>query len=264
MTLPVHPSGFAALILTAFLAGFVDAVVGGGGLIQLPGLFVVLPAVTPVATVLGTNKLVAFAGTAVAACRYGQHLRIDPNVVVPAGLAAFAFSGIGAALVRFVDPSRFKPVVLLLLVVIAAYTYLQKGFGVPRSSVGAGLSRRQRIVRSAAFSAAVGFYDGLVGPGTGSLLIFGFTAFLGYEFLAASALAKVVNVLTNIGALLTFVTSGHVLWPLALPMAVANIAGAEAGVRLAILKGSRFIRVFFLVVVGFMILRFSYELYLKG
>ncbi len=258
--MPPIPSTLVLLCLTAFFAGFVDAVAGGGGLIQLPGLFLLLPAHTPVLAVLGTNKVAALAGTSVAAWRYHRQVRPDPAVLLPAGLCAFACSGMGAWTVRLVDPARFKPAVLVVLVVMAIYTYGQREFGIPNAA-RKDLTRSQRAWRGAWTGTAIGFYDGFFGPGTGSLLIFAFVTALGQEFLVASATAKAVNVVTNVGALMAFISSGQVWWAVALPMAVSNVLGAECGSRLAILKGSRFVRTVFLMVMAAVIARFSYDLF---
>ena len=240
----------------AFLAGFIDSVVGGGGLIQLPALLILLPSTTAIATVFGTNKLAAFAGTAAAAWNYGRHVKIDWRAVGAAAAGALVFAALGAQAVSLLRPALLRPVVLVLLVAVAIYTFTRKDFGslhAPRLSAG------QRLWIGALVGAAIGFYDGFFGPGTGSFLIFIFVGIFGFDFLAASAAAKVINSASNFSALVNFMLTSHVLYALALPMAVCNILGSLTGTRLAILRGSRFVRWFFLAVVTAIICKLAYD-----
>lgn len=250
---------FATLTLAclcAFFAGFIDAVAGGGGLVLLPALFVLLPEATPVATVLGTNKLAAFAGTTAATLRYLRAVRLDPRVVGPAAVTAPLASALGSWAVHLANPAVFRPLVAVLLVGVAVYTFTKKDFGAlqaPRFRPGA------RLVLSGVVGAVVGFYDGFVGPGTGSFLIFSFIGLFGCDFLLASATAKVINWATNAGSLAVFIPAGNVLYGLALPMAVCSVLGGLTGARLAILKGSGFVRALFLAVVTAVIGKFLWD-----
>jgi uncharacterized membrane protein YfcA len=249
----------AALCGFAFLAGFIDSVVGGGGLIQVPALFVLLPQMAP-ATLLGTNKFASVWGTATATVQYARRVPMPWHAVLPACIGALGFSFLGAHTVSVLQPEVLRPLILALLVVVLVYTLWKKDFGAlhaPR------LARRHEVLSGLAVGSALGFYDGFFGPGTGSFLIFAFVGLFGFSFLAASASAKAVNVTTNFAALGYFVFSGNVLYATALPMAVCNVAGAVIGARLAIRRGSGFVRGLFIVIVGALIARFAWDAFLR-
>ena len=229
--------------------------VGGGGLIQLPALLILLPGVA-VPTVLGTNKLVSIAGTSVAARQYARHVRLDWPTLLPTAGAAFVCSGLGARAVTLVQTDLLRPAILVLLVAVAVYVFWQKDFGTVHAPK---LSARRRRWAGVGVGCVVGFYDGFFGPGTGSFLIFAFIGIFGLNFLTASASSKVVNAATNLAAVLLFGVTGHLLYVLALPMAACNIGGSVIGTRLAVAKGSRFVRVLFLVVLSGIILRFAWD-----
>lgn len=232
-----------------------DSMVGGGGLIQLPALFILLPGVT-VPTVLGTNKLVSIAGTSVAARQYARHVRLDWPTLLPTAGAAFVCSGLGARAVTLVQTSLLRPAILVLLIAVAVYVFWQKDFGAIHAPKLSSASSRWAGV---GLGCVLGFYDGFFGPGTGSFLIFAFIGIFGLNFLSASASSKVVNAATNLAAVLLFGWTGHLLYTLALPMAACNIGGSVVGTRLAVAKGSRFVRVLFLVVLAAIILRFAWD-----
>ena len=239
----------------ALLAGFMDSMVGGGGLIQLPAMLILLPGVA-VPTVLGTNKLVAIAGTSVAARQYARHVRLDWLMLLPAAGAAFVCSGLGARAVSTVHTNLLRPAILVLLVAAAVYVFWRKDFGAihaPKLSPGV------RRWAGVGVGCVIGFYDGFFGPGTGSFLIFAFIGIFGLNFLSASASSKVVNAATNLAAVLLFGWTGHLLYALALPMAACNISGSVVGTRLAVAKGSRFVRVLFLVVLSGIIVRLAWD-----
>ena len=258
--IPALPVDFTTLLLLccfAFLAGFIDSIAGGGGLIQLPALLILLPQF-PVPTLLGTGKVSGFMGTSVAAVQYGRKVTLPWRALVPASLTALAFSFLGARVVTLVNSELLKPAILVLLVAVAIYTALKKDFG---SLHAPRLRPLQQQLASLLTGAVLGFYDGFFGPGTGSFLIFLFIGLFGYNFLTAAASAKVVNVATNLAALLYFAWGGHILYAIGLPMAACNIAGSVIGSRLAILKGSSFIRVLFLAVVLGVIARYGWEVF---
>ena len=240
------------LCLFAFFAGLIDAAVGGGGLIQIPALFNFMPATAP-ASLFGTNKVASIAGTTFAARSYFKRVRIAWSLVLPAAASAFVMAFAGAATVSMVPKSLLKPVVFLLLVVIAVYTLWKKDFGKLHKPVVIG--RKEKVI-AVLIGGAIGFYDGLFGPGTGSFLIF-----FAFDFLNASAASKFVNIATNAAALAFFVPAGYVLWQVALPMAAANIVGAVAGTWLAMHKGAGFVRVLFLVLVTALIMKLGYEIF---
>lgn len=245
-----------ALGAFAFLAGFVDAVVGGGGLIQLPALLAFCPGLPP-ATIVGTNKVASLVGLAGSTAQYVRAVPLDWRATLPAALAAFAASIVGALALSYANPALLRPLIFVLLVGIALYTALRRDFGAAR---GAPLSPNLQLAGGLAAGAVLGFYDGFFGPGTGTFLIFTFIRLFAMDFLAASGSAKVVNASTNIAALCWFIPHGHVLWGLALPMAVCNFAGSWCGAHLAVLKGSRFVRIFFLCVVSALIAKVGYDL----
>lgn len=240
----------------AFLAGGLDAVVGGGGLVQLPALLVVLPQ-APVVSLLGTNKLASVVGTGSAAVAYGRRVAIDKGTAAWMAGTAFAGSGAGALVATRVGSDALKPLVLAALVVVLVYTLRTPSLGaVELLKLEAG---SQRLVAGVG-GALIGFYDGFLGPGTGSFLVFLLVGALGFSFLHASATAKVVNTTTNIAALGLFALGGHVLWVLGAAMAASNLAGSQIGARLAIRRGSAWVRRVFVVVVSALILRLAYDL----
>lgn len=246
------------LCLFAFIAGLVDAIVGGGGLIQVPALFVFLPSnlAASVPLVFGTNKLSSMCGTSMAVVQYSRRVRIPWASILPAAGAAFVFSALGAHVLQKVRSDFLKPLTLVLLVAVAIYTYSRKKFGhlhAPRF-----LANHERLA-AIVVGVIIGFYDGFFGPGTGSFLMFIFIGLFGFDFLTASASAKVINFATNLAAVIAFAASGQVLHHYALPMGACNVAGAIVGTRLAMLKGNHFVRLLFLTVVAIMIARFAYE-----
>jgi uncharacterized membrane protein YfcA len=243
------------LCIFAFLAGFIDSVAGGGGLIQLPALLIFLPH-TPVAHLLGTNKLASIAGTSFAAVQYARHVGINWRATLPATIAAFILSFLGARTAAVLNTEVMRVVVLVLLIGIVLYTFMRKDFG---SIHAPKLTHVMQSVFSITAGMTIGFYDGFFGPGTGSFLIFVFVGIFGFNFLSASASAKLINFATNLSAVLYFAFTGNILYQLAVPMAAFNILGSLAGTRLAILKGSRFVRIFFLLVVAGMILKLTYD-----
>jgi uncharacterized membrane protein YfcA len=240
----------------AFLAGFVDAIAGGGGLIQLPACLILYPT-APLVAIIGTNKMASFFGTSVAAGRFARSVRLDWHVVGPAAAMAFVFSMLGSRTVSVLNPAILKPVVLGLLIVAAVYVYVVKDIGLEhRPRHGRVRGRWLGLL----VGAALGFYDGFFGPGTGSFLILIFASFFGFEFLVASGSAKVINCATNLASVIYFVAIGKVLYALAMPMALCNILGSVAGSHVAILKGSRFVRVVFLVIVAALIVKLGRDM----
>lgn len=239
----------------AFFAGAVDAVVGGGGLIQIPVLLGHFPQVS-IPTLFGTNKLSSIAGTSASLWQYARTVRIPWFVVLPAALAALVGAWFGAAVVAWLPREAMRPLVMVLMLAVALYTFRRKELGqAPTREL-----RPSDRWRAAAFGAAIGFYDGFFGPGTGSFLIFGFVRLFGMDFLRASASAKLVNVATNLSAIAFFASHGPLLWGVGLTMAVCNLAGAQVGTRLAVRHGSGFVRKAFLAVVTVLIGKLAWEM----
>lgn len=243
----------------AFFAGLVDAVVGGGGLIQLPVMFSVFPHHPP-ATLLGTSKLAGLFGTGAAAINYARRVRVAWSAAAPAALAAFVLSFAGAYTVTKVPADFVRALLPVLLVAVAVYTFRKKDFGSIHAPRHSGNTERYVAI---GMGACIGFYDGLFGPGTGSFLIFLYIRFFGFDFLSASAAAKVVNVACNLSALMWFGYSGHVLLQIALMMAACQVAGSLIGTKLAIKHGSAFVRKLFLGVVSLLILKTGYDAFIK-
>jgi uncharacterized membrane protein YfcA len=253
ISLPLTDIALASF--AAFLAGFVDSIVGGGGLVQVPALFILFPQF-PVPAVIGTNRFASVMGTSVAAVQYARSVTIPWRTVLAAGVGAAVMSFLGAKISSLLPAATLKPIILVLMASIALYTYRRKDLG------------QENIMRydeallwvvSFAVGAATGFYNGFVGPGTGSLLVFGFVSIVGYSFLNASAISKMVNVIADASSLMFFVSGGFIRYEIALPMMVCNMAGSFLGSRMAILRGSGFVRVVFLVIVAALILRFGYD-----
>ena len=232
------------LLAASFFAGFIDSIAGGGGLIQLPALLIGLPK-SETAEVLGTNKLSAVFGTTTAAALYRKQIKPDPKVLIAMGVPAFLGSAGGAVLASNIPTSSMRPMVLVLLIIVAVYTWFKPDLG--KFENLRHLPKR-RVQIAAIAGVVIGFYDGIFGPGTGSFLMLILVASLGYAFITASAIAKVVNVATNVGAIMVFGINGAVLWQIGIILGIANITGAIIGARLAIKGGSTLVRKVFLLV----------------
>ena len=244
------------LMLAALLAGFIDAVVGGGGLITVPALMLGLPAGTPLPTLLGTNKVVAVTGTTMAAGKFLRSGTLAWREMVGPVLASAVGASAGVWLTYRMHGDFLRPLLLILLVAMLAFTLLKPELGslhAPRY----GLSHQRGL--AAAIALALGFYDGFFGPGTGSLLIFLFVAVLGFDFLRASALAKSVNWASNITSMGLFVWHGSWIPSVALGMAAANGVGGYLGAHVALNRGSGWVRGLFIAVVGALILRLGWQ-----
>ena len=247
------------LCIVAFLAGFTDAIAGGGGLIQTPAALVLLPQY-PLATVLGTLKIPSFSGTSIATTQFVRRVQLNWLLIGLMAITAFMAAFAGSTLLTRVNNSFMKPLLLIMLIVVAIYTFTNKRFG---DHTEKDHSFKQQIIYSLLISLVIGFYDGFIGPGAGSFLILSFIGVLGFDFLKASAHAKFVNLATNLGSILFFSLSGKIIYSIALPMAACNALGGLLGARLAILRGNAFIRIFFLVVVCATIIRFAYDVWVR-
>ncbi len=243
----------------SMLAGFVDSIVGGGGLVLVPALFAAFPHTHP-ATLFGVNKSASLWGTAAATVQYARRVRLDWPVLLPAAALSLAGSLAGAWLVTVVSPDFLRKVLPLVLLAVLIYTLIKKELG--REHAPALQGWREAAV-AGAIGLLMGFYDGFFGPGTGSLLVFLFVRVLGYDFLHASASAKLLNSCSNFSALALFAFKGHIWWHYALVLAVANVAGSLLGTRLALRHGAGFVRVVFVLVVSALILRTGYDAFLR-
>ncbi|MDT7837509.1 sulfite exporter TauE/SafE family protein [Aquabacterium sp. OR-4] len=244
--------------LASLLAGTIDAIVGGGGLILVPALFATFPTAPP-ATLLGTNKSASVWGTLMATRQYLRRVQLRWATWVPAMVAALLGSLAGAWAVSVVDPGFLRKALPLVLVAVLLYTLANKHLG--RQHQPPASAARERLWASL-IGMVVGAYDGFFGPGTGSFFIFAFVRVLGYDFLHASAAAKLLNLATNAAALALFTAKGHVWWHLGLPMALANVAGSLLGSRLALKHGAGFVRGVFVLVVGALVLKTARDAFL--
>ncbi len=247
------------LCLAAFLAGFIDAIVGGGGLIQTPVALILLPNLA-VSTIIGTLKIPAISGTSFAAHQYLKKVKMNWKLLTIMMLLAFPSAFLGSTLLTYVSNDFMKPLLLVVLSLLLIYTYFQKNLGQQRSK---SHSETTQIIYAILISFGVGFYDGFIGPGTGSFLVLAFIALLGFDFINASANAKMVNLATNLGSICLFILKGKIVWAIAIPMAIFNSLGGWLGAKLAISKGNKFIRIFFLIVVIATLFRFAYDVFYK-
>jgi uncharacterized membrane protein YfcA len=245
------------ILVAAFSAGFVDAIAGGGGLIQLPALLISFPD-REVAEVAGTNKLGSIFGTSAAALNYRRNIKTDPKLLLAMVLPAFIGSGSGSLLATQISTEQLKVAIVVMLVAVFAYTLARPDLG--KVEVLKGAAKRQRTVGAVA-GLTIGFYDGFIGPGTGTLLMIVLVAALGFAFVGASAIAKVVNVATNFASILVFGISGSIMWVVGLAVGICNLAGGMIGSHVAIRRGSDFVRKFYLVVTFALIVRVLFDLF---
>ena len=250
--------GLLALVLLAgFMAGFVDAVVGGGGLIQLPALLLI-PGLSPVQA-LATNKLGSIFGTATSAAIYIRRVRPDLRTALPMAGIALIGSMLGASVATYLPKQVFMPIIIVALLGVATFTAFKPNLGIEHELRYTG---RRHTLTALALGFGIGAYDGLLGPGTGSFLVIGLVTMLGYDFLQSSAKAKLVNFATNFGALVIFIPHGAVVWGLGLALGAANTLGGYLGARLAIDRGARFVRLAFLIVSAALIVKLSWDTFI--
>ncbi|MEU9607386.1 TSUP family transporter [Streptomyces sp. NPDC048057] len=246
------------LAVAAAAAGWIDAVVGGGGLLLLPALLLGLPQ-SPAAHALGTNKAVAIVGTTGAAVTYLRKATIDVRTAARIGLAALAGSMGGAFFAAGISSAVLRPVIMVVLLGVAAFVLLRPGFGTLPEEQRRAVTRARKVTAIVVVGGGIGFYDGLFGPGTGTFLVLALTAVLHLDLVAASATAKVVNVCTNAGALVMFAAQGAVIWQLAAVLAVFNLLGATIGARMALRKGTGFVRGVLLTVVLLLVTKLAFD-----
>lgn len=242
--------------LAGFAAGLLDSIVGGGGLILTPAMLNLHPGLQILQTI-ATQRTSSLLGTSVAAWNYFRHLSVERRIVFPAMLAALACSAIGVQFAKRIDPDLLKLVVLVVCVLLAVYTVARKDLGTREQR---RFAPRGEAIAATAVGAACGFYNGLIGPGTGTLLVFAFVSLVGLDFLKSSAVSKSTNVAADASSWAVLAASGFVVWALALPLVIGNILGSYLGSRLAIRRGDRFIRVLFLCVVAALVARVLWDL----
>ncbi|MEK0423490.1 MAG: hypothetical protein RLZ95_1400 [Bacteroidota bacterium] len=245
------------LCVIAFFAGFVDSIVGGGGLIQTPAGLILLPN-NPVAQVIGSLKIPSFTGTFFAAITFLKKVKIPIIRFLSFSITAFCASYLGSFCLTKISNTYMKPVILIVLIGVAIYTFTQKNFGQETKNENLTFPLYKGIL----ICLSLGFYDGFIGPGAGSLLVIAFITWLGFDFLQANAHAKVVNLATNLGSIVLFTLKGAILWSIAIPMAISNALGGIIGSRLAIAKGNKFIRTVFIFVIIATLCRLGYDVFL--
>jgi uncharacterized membrane protein YfcA len=250
---------FFVVSVASLFAGFVDSIVGGGGLILVPALFATFPGAHP-ATLFGTNKGASVWGTGFATWQYSHRVRLRWAALWPAALGGLVASLAGAWLVTMVSPDFLRKLLPLVLLLVLLYTLFKKELGRHHAPRFAGA---QEQWLGAGIGLLIGFYDGFFGPGAGSFLVFLFVRVLGYDFLSASASAKLVNTATNLSALALFIAKGHIWWHFVLLMALANVLGSFLGTHMALKHGTGFVRVVFLLVVSALILKTGFDAFLK-
>jgi uncharacterized protein len=246
--------------LAGFAAGFLDSIVGGGGLILTPAMLNLHPGLN-ILQAIGTQRTSSIAGTTVAAWNYLRRIRISWKIIVPACLAALTTSAIGVQFAKAMDKELLKWCVLSMCVVLAIYTALKKDLGtenIPR------YSGKHETIAALCVGAACGFYNGLIGPGTGTLMVFAFVSVMGMDFLRSSAISKASNVAADVSSWTVLLFSGFVIWSLALPLIIGNMLGSYIGSHIAIKKGHGFIRAFFLIVVVALITKLGWDLSANG
>jgi len=255
LPLPLPLPLTAAACAAAFVAGLIDAVAGGGGLITLP---VLLGLGLPPHLAIGTSKGQAVFGTSASAATFWRRGGIDRQRAPVAFISGLLGSAAGASAVLLVPPEPLRPLVLVLLIGAAAVV-LGRPYLQPRQPIAA-LSPRALPWAFAAIGLGLGAYDGFFGPGTGSMLIIAFALVAGDSLTRASGNAKVVNLASNLAAVIVFAARGSIAWAIALPMGAATILGASVGARLALRRGDRFVRAVILVVVSAAVIKVAFDL----
>ncbi|MEK4759469.1 TSUP family transporter [Viridibacillus sp. FSL E2-0187] len=236
------------LIAFGFLAAFIDSVVGGGGLISIPALM--FTGLSP-STAIATNKLAGSMGSLTSTISFFRSGKIDFRIVGKYFPLVFFGSMLGAWFVHFISPEVLKPLVLILLIAVATYTIFKKNWG--QKSTYVKLDKKKALIFIAIMT-IIGFYDGFLGPGTGSFFIFAFLM-IGFDFLQAAGSAKFLNFASNIAALIMFLFLGAVNFSYGIPMGLAMIVGAIVGSKFAIKKGASYVRVLFIFVTVILILK---------
>lgn len=253
----ITASTLILLCLFAFVAGWVDAIAGGGGLIQTPASLIMLPQL-PVATVIGTLKIPAICGTTLAVMQYQKRLSLQWKTMLAYCVLAFSAAFAGSTLLSSIGNKWMKPIILIALTGVAIFTFVNTNWGQQQQK---NISERTYRNRMGLICLLLGFYDGFIGPGAGSFLMMAFISFLGMDFLRAGANAKLVNVSTNLGSIALFLIKGSIIWTIAIPMSFSNGLGGFLGAKMAISKGNIFIRRLFLFVIVLTLIRFGYDVF---
>jgi hypothetical protein len=242
-----------------FLAGLVDSIAGGGGLLSVPAY---MAAGLPPHYVLGTNKFSSSFGTFFATLRYHQHGLIDTRVALLSAFFALGGSFLGSRTVLLINPDFLRYLLVVLIPIIAAFTMFNRSLG--RQNNSHQQTQQRKYFLAAIAATLIGFYDGFFGPGTGTFLILFYTLLLKYDFVTANANTKVVNLASNIAAALTFIIHGKVVYAIGIPAAVAGIAGNLIGAKLVIKRGGNIIRPIFISALVLLLGKIIYDLLIRG
>jgi uncharacterized membrane protein YfcA len=243
------------LLPLAFVAGIINAAVGGGGLIQIPGMYSVLPDFSP-AQIMGVDKLSSVMGHAMSVRQYAKNMHLPWRLMLPTGLTAFLGAYLGVRMLDLMPIHWMRPLVIVVLSIMLVYTWFKPAFGYQDTS---RQPSTQDLYKGALVGFALGFYDGFIGPGTGSFLLFLFVRFFHFDFLRSTACAKVVNFGTNAATLVFLIPAGMVAYRLAIPMGAAAILGSVVGTRLALKGGNTWIRRLFLCLALGLLIKLVWE-----
>lgn len=248
---------YAIVCPLIFLAGFVDAVAGGGGMISLPAYLLVG---LPVHIASGTNKVVNATGTALASWRYYKTGNMDFRLAVVSAVGALAGSTIGTRIALYLDAAVFQTIILVALPLVALILFFKKDFGKEGSLPQRNWSRNANMAASFAIGLVIGGYDGMVGPGTGTFMLMAFTLVLGMDLLTDTGCAKVGNLASNVASAAVWILNGQVLWSLAVPAAACSMLGSYFGTKFAIRGGAKKIRGMIFVVLGLLFIKLLLDL----
>lgn len=233
-----------------FLAGFVDAAAGGGGLISLPAY---IATGMPAHFAYGCNKFSSACGTTLASARFFKNKAMDVQTALLAAAGSFLGSGVAARIVLLLDDQILKRIVIIFLPIAAIVIFLNRGYGT--ENLSHQLSKQRKILLALLIGLLIGFYDGMVGPGTGTFAIIAFSILMKYDLKTSSGNAKILNLASNYASLITYALNGKVLWMIAIPAAACNVLGSYFGSGMALKKGASFIRPMILVVMILLLIK---------
>lgn len=242
--------------LAGFAAGLIDSIVGGGGLVLTPAMLNLHPSLS-ILQAIATQRTSSILGTSVAAWNYLRTIRIERHIILPACAAALSASAVGVQLAKKIDPDVLKWTVLSICLILALYTALRKDLGLKEER---RLHPKHETLAAVTIGLSTGFYNGLIGPGTGTIMVFAFVSFMGLDFLKSSAVSKAANVSADLSSWTVLMLGGFVFWTLALPLVIGNMIGSYIGSHMAIRKGQAFVRAVFLTVVLALVSRQAWQL----
>lgn len=251
----ITPYTYIIILPLIFIAGLVDAIAGGGGLISVPAYLV---AGLPPHYALGNNKMSSCFGTLVSTLRYFHHGMIDLPVALISAVFALIGSTLGTKTVLAIDPYFLNYLLIILLPLITIFSIINKKLGLHNHSHL--ISLQKRIILSIFAGLIIGFYDGFFGPGTGSFLILSFTLLMKYDFVVANGNTKVINLASNIAAMITFIIGGKIIYSIGIPAAIFGIAGNLVGSKFVVKKGNKLIKPIFITVFTVLFLKIVYDL----